>query len=307
MRMKKIKISGIYKISDTNNNKFYIGSSNNIEYRIKKHFELLKRGKHHSIFLQRAYNKNGGNNFSYEILEVCKIDDLLIAEQIHLNKIEDWKMCYNMSKTASGCNYDIQTHPNRDAIIEKQRIGNLGKHTKPFFIDGVRYETLLDAEIELNIKFGTIANRIKSWKNKNYYYENYPKIGDYDILKYPMYKFKPPHKKMEYYCLCGAKISIHAKYCNECRTIKMKQTGLDYVREISIDGVIYQSPKIAARILGVEYPTLYNRLKSNTITHKDYYFVNNPKDVNKLTTIAEINKKISNKAMGNNGSKLKPF
>jgi hypothetical protein len=49
------------------------------------------------------------------------------------------------------------------------------------------------------------------------------------------------------------------------------------------------------------------RIKSNTITFKDYYYINNPKDISKLTSIEEINKKISLKNKGNTGYNNKPF
>ena len=49
--------SGIYKITNPENQYFYIGSSYDINNRWRKHLERLTKGNHPNIHLQRAYNK----------------------------------------------------------------------------------------------------------------------------------------------------------------------------------------------------------------------------------------------------------
>ena len=49
--------SGVYQILNVTTNKRYIGSSKNIVKRLKDHIKSLHSGKHHSILLQRAWNK----------------------------------------------------------------------------------------------------------------------------------------------------------------------------------------------------------------------------------------------------------
>lgn len=44
--------SGIYRIINVINNKFYIGSAINLRKRRNTHFEQLNNNKHHSIYLQ---------------------------------------------------------------------------------------------------------------------------------------------------------------------------------------------------------------------------------------------------------------
>ena len=52
--------SGIYKIqSKCKPDRIYIGSAINIEGRKRAHFSRLKHGYHHSIKLQRHYDKYG--------------------------------------------------------------------------------------------------------------------------------------------------------------------------------------------------------------------------------------------------------
>ena len=47
---------GIYKITNTKNNKTYIGSSTNITNREYKHFWMLKKGIHDNEYLQKSFN-----------------------------------------------------------------------------------------------------------------------------------------------------------------------------------------------------------------------------------------------------------
>ena len=75
------KISGIYKIYNRVNNKIYVGSSNDISRRWCHHRTLLKRNKHHNIYLQRAYNKYGIDAFEYSIILKCSQQTLLEQEK----------------------------------------------------------------------------------------------------------------------------------------------------------------------------------------------------------------------------------
>ena len=74
--------SGIYKIVNLKNGKFYIGSTKHLYRRKKEHFRLLAQNKNHCKILQRAYNKYGELNFSFEILALCP--------QEYLFKLEQW-------------------------------------------------------------------------------------------------------------------------------------------------------------------------------------------------------------------------
>lgn len=93
--MKKEVISGIYKITNKINNKPYIGSSNNIERRWRQHISLLNNNKHHSIKLQRAWNKYGQDNFEFEIIEECDVEKLLYLEQFYIDKYKAYFEGYN--------------------------------------------------------------------------------------------------------------------------------------------------------------------------------------------------------------------
>lgn len=89
--------SGVYFIENTNNNKIYIGSSNNVDKRMNKHLNLLRRGKHHSIILQNSWNKHGEDSFRFYLFEECRQEDLIAREQYHM---DSRKPEYNMCPTA---------------------------------------------------------------------------------------------------------------------------------------------------------------------------------------------------------------
>lgn len=92
------KIQGIYKITNLINGKCYIGKSEDIDYRKKKHFKELAEGKHHSSYLQEDYNKYGKDNFSFEIIEVINDENLLLfAERFIIDKFDSFRSGYNMT------------------------------------------------------------------------------------------------------------------------------------------------------------------------------------------------------------------
>lgn len=99
--VKKI-VSGIYSITNTQNNKLYIGSSKNIEQRWRQHKNMLKGDRHHSAHLQNAWNKYGEDNFIFEIIEECNEDILIEREQyyIDLYSSADSLYGYNESEIA---------------------------------------------------------------------------------------------------------------------------------------------------------------------------------------------------------------
>jgi group I intron endonuclease len=80
------KQKGVYEIKNLITHHKYIGSSKDIQKRWREHYNRLSRNTHHCIGLQRAWNKYGGFNFSFNILENCQEKDLFSIEQSHLSR-----------------------------------------------------------------------------------------------------------------------------------------------------------------------------------------------------------------------------
>ena len=92
-----MKDSGVYRIRNIINDKIYIGSASVFKDRKHTHFSLLRRDKHHSIVLQRAYKKYGKDKFVFEIVEKCDKNVLLEREQYYMDTLNPE---YNCSKIA---------------------------------------------------------------------------------------------------------------------------------------------------------------------------------------------------------------
>lgn len=86
---------GIYKITNKLNNKSYIGQSNDIQRRFSEH---CYKNTNSGIPLDIAINKYGKDNFIFEVVEECKIEEL--------NKKETfWIKYYNTVEKGYNCNY----------------------------------------------------------------------------------------------------------------------------------------------------------------------------------------------------------
>ena len=82
---------GIYQIVNLVDGKKYIGSSNNLRVRKRTHFSNLRNNNHYNYYLQRAFNKHGEDNFSFEVIELVNtIEELLPREQYY---IELYQVC----------------------------------------------------------------------------------------------------------------------------------------------------------------------------------------------------------------------
>lgn len=118
--MKPILKSGIYIIKNNLNGDLYVGSAENLNRRWYKHIWRLKRNEHHSIILQRAFNKYGINSFIFEVLEFTEINCLIEREQIWIEKL---KPQYNVCPTAGSS----KGFKHSEETKEKLRIMNLGE------------------------------------------------------------------------------------------------------------------------------------------------------------------------------------
>lgn len=169
--------SGIYMILNILNNHKYVGSTNNFKRRLTRHRGELRKDKHHSTYLQRAYNKYGEDKFIIYILERCSPikDTLIYLEQKYL----DLNPEYNISKTASHPSntghkmpeqakkrlHDLYYGKKRDPkIVDKATKNRIGKGCKNVYCynkDGEFIGCFLNSKqavklLNLNITPGTI-------------------------------------------------------------------------------------------------------------------------------------------------------
>ena len=119
--------TGIYQIRNVLNNKRYIGSAAlSFKKRWRDHRRLLTTGKHHSRYLQRAWNKYGADAFVFEILLVCCPADCITYEQafIDIFQCADGTNGYNVTPTA-GSNRGLKMSAESCAKIAASKKGTV--------------------------------------------------------------------------------------------------------------------------------------------------------------------------------------
>lgn len=81
--------SGIYCITCTSTGKLYIGSAVNLRKRRKDHLNGLRRNVHRNPKMQNAWNKYGEAAFTFEVIELVLIPEMLTArEQYWFKKLQ---------------------------------------------------------------------------------------------------------------------------------------------------------------------------------------------------------------------------
>lgn len=86
----------IYTITHRFNQRFYLGYSQDTERRFRNHRSMLRRGAHHCIHLQRAWNLDGESAFDFRRLETCaSVAQALDAEQKYLDAFYSEGRLYN--------------------------------------------------------------------------------------------------------------------------------------------------------------------------------------------------------------------
>lgn len=164
--------SGIYAIKNTLNNKMYIGSTACFKTRWRRHRQCLRGGYHHSLHLQRSYDKLGESRFVFIILEECENirETLILLEQKYMDEL---RPDYNIRKIA-------QFH--FDGCTEKQKISAIetkGKAIDEFDLNGSfvkKWNCMSDASRNYNISVSNIAIACKSKQHqtcgKLFFYSN---------------------------------------------------------------------------------------------------------------------------------------
>ena len=165
---------GIYGIRNIVNNKIYIGSSNNIERRWKRHTTELNNKKHSNKYLEQAYHKYGSDNFDFIIIEICEENMLIEKEIFHIQQ-------YKSLNTKFGYNLKLpQKHASLvSSTIYSQNISKRMKGIKPSNFEEMQknrwrtievykngnlygiYESLRKVEVDLGIPRGNVYNYLK--------------------------------------------------------------------------------------------------------------------------------------------------
>ena len=115
---------GIYQITNTINGKCYIGQSDNIQARWRKHrtVPFNSNSRCYNYPLYRAIRKYGLENFTFTILEECELDELEEKEIFYIKQYHAYTEGYNQNPGGPHakryCRFDDDTV---NAVIERLR------------------------------------------------------------------------------------------------------------------------------------------------------------------------------------------
>jgi len=151
------KLCGVYIIRNFYDNKIYVGKSVDIEKRLKDHKNKLKKNTHINSYLQNSWNKYGENTFDFEIVDLCKKEELNEREIYYIKEFKstDENFGYNMTEGGEGGD-TLSKHPKFEEIQKKIRRNNhtnLGR--KSIFKDGV-YKYVFKENLEYYLKEGWV-------------------------------------------------------------------------------------------------------------------------------------------------------
>lgn len=194
---------GIYKVTNKINGHCYIGQSRNIFKRWNDHSEIAFNSNHKSYEypLYRAIRKYGKENFTFEILEECSIEQLNERESFW---IKEFSPIYN--QTIGGDYQIIPQKLNYQQVEEIQQIllqdaqGEVS-HKQLAEKYGVSKDTIRDINVG------------RTWRKDNFIYP----------LHYSKYDADNPNKVQYYCCDCGVEISKGATRCLKCENQRRKQ------------------------------------------------------------------------------------
>lgn len=179
------KKSGIYKITCSANGKVYVGSAVNLAKRRREHFSALRSNRHHNIHLQRAFNKYGEADMTFEVLLYCDIDDLLFLEEKQIKKHDSYSNGYNLVETPTQGNRGMKMSEEvkqKLSIAATKRGRNWGSLTaeqvqqmRQKFFDGERIGSLAD-EFDIHRKTIRECVYLRSYKDIECNIEGYEEM-----------------------------------------------------------------------------------------------------------------------------------
>ena len=114
--------SGIYRITNTKNGKFYIGSSKHIDRRWWEHTNDLNKKQHINPKLQHAWTYYGANAFEFIVVESVDKSNLITREQFYLDTFTPYQrnIGYNISDKAIGGD-TLTNNPKGQKLIDEWR------------------------------------------------------------------------------------------------------------------------------------------------------------------------------------------
>lgn len=166
---------GIYKITNKINNHSYIGLSTHVEDRWEYHKTPYNWERECNKVLYKAIKKYGIDNFKFEILEECQLDELNEKEKYYIEKYNTYKEGYNM--TAGGEDNQGEGHPRHkltkeDIIDIRTRYDNLERKKEVYQLYKDKIGESGFHKIWNNDTWKGIMEEVYTEDNKNFHLHN---------------------------------------------------------------------------------------------------------------------------------------
>lgn len=157
----------IYKITNNVDGKVYIGQTINYSKRKRSHISHLKDNKHHNEHLQRAWNKYGKENFSFEIIEECKTSELDKKEKYFIDLYNATDSSYGYNLVDGGQVFRKFTPELREKMSNSLKGRKFSELHKQRISEGQKGRIIKEESIEKAKTTAKINGRNKGQKNPN--------------------------------------------------------------------------------------------------------------------------------------------
>ena len=243
----------LYEIKNKINGKRYIGRTKNIKARWNRHLSELRKNKHHCLYLQRAWNKYGEDNFEFSIIDSREtLEEIKELESSYINVLDNSKL-YNVSRMSSGGDL-ISYHPNRDEITE---------HIKKSIKE--RWENITDEE------YKEYCEKYVGDKNPNYkhgYYSQEEKEKRRIEWNNKTNKEKYSHSAWNK----GMKFDDYLPKTEETKRKISESNKGKHGRKVVCEGVLFKNLDDAGEFYGITSEGIIIRIKSKTKKFKDFFY-----------------------------------
>lgn len=160
----------VYRVFNVVTEQFYIGSAVNFRRRRWEHIDSLKKGTHHCVKLQAAWDEYGQDAFEFEVLEEVPDEEVLRIEDTYLVQHAGHERCYNTALST------MQPSSTAAATREKIRASMKRLYAEPS--KHPRFGKAHTEETKAKISAAKKANPVRHWLGKQRDEETRQKISE---------------------------------------------------------------------------------------------------------------------------------